>query len=140
MIIGCFGIKSVLTLTGSLVFDFEKSPIDNSITPMIEQLSTIFKCPDDLDYKEIIAEKMEYLTVECAEINLDELQKLEDLKMLNLINVNQILNASGLINLLNKNININIYGEIKFEDLALELNKIHKGSLIINDKEYIKKQ
>lgn len=138
--ISCFGIKSILTLTGSLVFDFEKSPINNSITPMIEQLSTIFKCPDEIDYKEIIAEKIEYLTVECAEINLDELQQLVDLKMLNLINVNQIINASGLINLLNKNININIYGEIKFEDLALELNKIHKGSLIINDKEYIKKQ
>lgn len=138
--IGCFGIKSILTLTGSLVFDFEKSPIDNSITPLIEQLSTIFKCPDGLDYKEIIAKKLEYLTIECAEINLDELQKLVDLKMLSLINVNQIFNASGLIDLLNKNININIYGEIKLEDLGLELNKINKGSLIINDKEYIKKQ
>ncbi|HMT54671.1 MAG TPA: hypothetical protein PKD16_16485, partial [Saprospiraceae bacterium] len=56
-----------------------------------------------------------------------------NLKMLAISDVKKIINSNLLTDMLNNNVDVSITGGIKFEDLGIDLSKILKGSLYINE-------
>lgn len=138
--IGCTGVNSLLMTDGTFLSSFESIDFNNQVSPMMQQITNIYKCPNDTDIKGFISEKREYLTIDCKVIDLQKFVQIENLKMLNLINTEVINNSSILMNLLNKDVEINIYGNIIFKDLKLDSTKITRGSLTINDLSYFVKK
>jgi len=53
--------------------------------------------------------------------------------MLAISDVKKIINSNILTDMLNNNVDVSITGDIKFEDLGIDLSKILKGSLYINE-------
>ncbi len=53
--------------------------------------------------------------------------------MLGISNVKKIINSNLLPEILNNEVDVSISGDIKFEDLDINLSDILKGSLYINE-------
>jgi len=135
-----FGVVSLLTIKGKVLYDFNASEIDNSIPPMISQLNVIYECPNKLDFEEINANSYRYVHIQCLVINMDDIDVLEGVEMIVLSDVSRIVNSQTIEQLLNQNIDIVISGNINIEDLKIDLDKILSGSLYINDQEVLSKK
>ena len=136
-----FGLVSLLNLDGKMLYNFNKSEINNSTRPpLISHLNVMYECPDSLDFEEIYAKFYRLIHIKCQFIDMNDIAPLKGLKMIALSDVNRIENSHIIKQLLNQGVEIAISGKIDFEDLNIDLDNISTGALYINDREILSKK
>lgn len=131
--IGITGPTSLLDMDGNLLYDFDTSEFDASLNQTTREFMQQYNCPDKIDFDEIKTEKIEHLNISCDVIDFKDIMEVRNLKMLAISDVKKIINSNLLTDMLNNNVDVSITGDIKFEDLGIDLSKILKGSLYINE-------
>ncbi len=131
--IGITGPTSLLDMDGNLLYDFDTSEFDASLNQTTREFMQQYNCPDKIDFDEIKTEKIEHLNISCDVIDFKDIMEVRNLKMLAISDVKKIINSNLLTDMLNNNVDVSITGDIKFEDFGIDLSKILKGSLYINE-------
>lgn len=131
--IGLSGPSSLLDIDGKLLYDFDSSEFDASLTQATREFMQQYNCPDKIDFDEIKTERIEHLNIRCDVIDIKDILEVKNLKMLGVSDVKRIINSNLLVELLNNDVDISILGDIKFENLDIKLSDILKGSLYINE-------
>ncbi len=115
------GIASLLTLEGKVLYDFNAPEKDRPKPSIISQLNVTHKCLDELDDEELISTSLEYIHIECPNINIYDVAKLRQAKTIMMSGVDTLQNVGFIGVLFHRNIEIIISGNIKLEDLKLVL-------------------
>ncbi len=71
--IGLFGPSSLLDIDGNLLYDFDSSEFDASLTQVTREILQQYNCPDKIDFDEIKTERIEHLNISCDVIDIKDI-------------------------------------------------------------------